>query len=180
MDVLIKEIGDIKPNPDNPRFIRDDKFKKLKASIESFPEMLMKRPIVCFHNENKELVALGGNMRLRALQDLGYNKIPVMLADEWSEEQKRQFLITDNVGYGEWDWDILANSFETTELENWGLDVIKHDWDNLDFIDEAEKPVTSNESITIVVTNEHLANIDEMKKDIRLILDSKYAGCDFK
>ena len=91
-------IGDIKPNPKNPRVIKDDKFKKLVKSLQDFPEMLEKRPLVCFTDTDGKLVVLGGNMRLKAAKEIGLKEIPVVLADDWTEEQKNQFLIKDNVG----------------------------------------------------------------------------------
>jgi len=113
------KIKDIKPNPNNPRVLKDDKFEKLKRSISDFPEMLELRPIVV----DADMVVLGGNMRLRALQDLGVQEAPVLIASELTEEQKRQFIIKDNVGFGEWDWDLLANDWNSQELSEWGLDV---------------------------------------------------------
>jgi DNA modification methylase len=109
----------IKPNPDNPRVIKDEKFKKLVASIRDFPEMLELRPIVI----DETNTVLGGNMRLRALQELGYKEVPVIFAKDLTEEQKKEFIIKDNIGYGEWDWDSLANDWDTVKLEEWGLDI---------------------------------------------------------
>jgi DNA modification methylase len=116
-------IGQIKANPRNPRVIKDDKFAKLKASIESFPQMLEKRPLVCFTDTDGKYVVLGGNMRLRAAQELKIKTLPVLLADDWTEEQKAEFLIKDNVGFGEWNWDDLANEWDAEKLEEWGLDI---------------------------------------------------------
>ena len=113
----------LKPNPSNPRILRDEKFLKLKASIESFPDMLNKRPIVAVTDTDGKYMVLGGNMRLRACQDLKLKEVPIILADEWTEEQRREFIIKDNVGYGEWDWDQLANEWDAGKLEAWGLDV---------------------------------------------------------
>lgn len=112
----------IKSNPNNPRLIKDDKYEKLKKSIQDFPEMLEKRPLVCV-TEGEKYVVLGGNQRLRACKDLGIKEVDIVLADEWTEEQRREFIIKDNVGYGEHDWDILANDFEAEELVEWGVDV---------------------------------------------------------
>jgi len=112
-------IGDIKPNPDNPRHIKDDKFKKLVASIRDFPQMLELRPIVV----DSEGVILGGNMRLKACQAAGLKEVPVIYADQLTEDQKREFIIKDNVGFGEWDWDVLANEWDAVVLDSWGLDV---------------------------------------------------------
>lgn len=120
------KVSNLKINPSNPRIIKDDKFKKLVKSIKDFPEMLEKRPIVCVTDVDGKIYPLGGNMRLKALQELGYKEIPdnyILMADEWTEEQRREFLIKDNVGFGEWDWDILANEWDAEKLEEWGLDV---------------------------------------------------------
>jgi ParB-like chromosome segregation protein Spo0J len=120
------KLSQLKPNPNNPRVIKDDKFKKLVQSIEDFPEMMSKRPMVCVTDADGRLFPLGGNMRLRALQHLKMNEIPdewVTLADDWTEEKRREFTIKDNVGFGEWDWDDLANEWDSEELEAWGLNV---------------------------------------------------------
>lgn len=118
------KITEVKPNPKNPRVIRDNKFQKLVKSIEEFPDMLNKRPLIVFTDVDGKYCVLGGNMRLKALNELKYKEVPVMLADEWTEEQKAEFLIKDNVGFGEWDWDSLANEWDVEKLEDWGLDVI--------------------------------------------------------
>jgi ParB-like chromosome segregation protein Spo0J len=114
------KLSEVKANPNNPRVIRDDKFAKLKQSIIDFPEMLEKRPLVCY-TEGEHYIVLGGNMRLKALSDIGAKEIPIILADEWTEEQRAQFLIKDNVGFGEWDWNALANEWDAEQLEAWGL-----------------------------------------------------------
>lgn len=116
------KLSDIRPNPDNPRVIRDDKFRRLVESIRSFPGMMALRPMVVDENN----MVLGGNMRLRALQELGYTDMPegwVKQAKYLTEEQKREFIIKDNVGFGEWDWDVLANDWDPVQLVEWGLDV---------------------------------------------------------
>ena len=113
------KIKDIKPNENNPRFIKDYKFKKLVKSIKEFPEMLKLRPIVV----NSDMVVLGGNMRLKACKEAGLKEVWVLKADDLTEAQQREFIVKDNVGFGEWDWDILANSFDNVELKEWGLDV---------------------------------------------------------
>jgi ParB-like chromosome segregation protein Spo0J len=120
------KLSQLKLNPNNPRLIKDDKFKKLVTSLREFPEMMEKRPMVCVTDTDGKLYPLGGNMRLRALQELKYKEIPdnwVMLADEWSEEKRKEFVIKDNVGFGEWDWDTLANEWDVEELTEWGLDI---------------------------------------------------------
>ena len=120
------KLTNLKSNPSNPRIIKDDKFKKLVKSIKDFPEMMDKRPIVCVTDVDGKLYPLGGNMRLKALQELNFKEIPdswVMLADNWTQEQRKEFIIKDNVGYGEWDWDDLANNWDAEKLDDWGLDI---------------------------------------------------------
>ena len=112
------QINKIKPNPNNPRIIKDEKFQKLVQSIKDFPDMLNKRPIVV----NKEMIVLGGNMRLKACIEAGMKEVPVIVAD-WSEEQQREFIIKDNVGFGEWDWEMIANEWNAEQVHDWGLDV---------------------------------------------------------
>jgi ParB-like chromosome segregation protein Spo0J len=119
------KLSKLKGNPSNPRVLRDEKFAKLKASIDAFPDMLQKRPIVAVTDKDGKYMVLGGNMRLKACADLGMKEVPVILADEWTEEQRREFIIKDNVGFGEWDWDALGNEWDAGELSEWGLDVPK-------------------------------------------------------
>ena len=113
------KISKIKNNPNNPRLIKDDKFKKLVKSVKEFPEMLEIRPIVV----DKDNIVLGGNMRLRACQEAGLKEVHIIQADKLTEKQQREFIIKDNVGFGEWDWDDLANEWEVDELGEWGLDL---------------------------------------------------------
>ena len=119
---LVK-ITEVKTNAKNPRTIKDEKFRKLVKSIQEFPDMLNKRPLIVFTDVDGKYVVLGGNMRLKACKEIGLKEIPVILADEWTEEQKAEFLIKDNVGFGEWDWDILTDEWDTNNLEDWGLDL---------------------------------------------------------
>ena len=116
-------INEIKPNPSNPRIIKDDKFKKLVKSIQDFPQMLELRPIVIDENN----IVLGGNMRLKACIEAGLKDVPVKQAKELTEEQKKEFIVKDNVGYGEWDWDDLANNWDEQLLTEWGLDIPNFD-----------------------------------------------------
>jgi ParB-like chromosome segregation protein Spo0J len=128
------KITNIKPNPNNPRIIKDDKFQKLVQSIKDFPEMMEKRPIVCVTDVDGKIYPLGGNMRFKALKELNYKDIPdnwVTLADDWTEEKRREFVIKDNVGFGEWDWEQLANDWDSEELEAWGLDVPSFETDEV-------------------------------------------------
>lgn len=120
------KISKLKSNPSNPRVIKDEKFKKLVKSLQDFPEMMEKRPMVCVTDVDSKLYPLGGNMRLRAIQELGMKEIPetwVMMADDWTEDKRREFTIKDNVGFGEWEWDQLANEWNSDLLVEWGLDV---------------------------------------------------------
>jgi DNA modification methylase len=111
-------INKIKSNPNNPRVIKDDKFKKLVQSLKDLPEMAQVRPIVV----NQDMIVLGGNMRLKAMKEAGWKEAPVAVVD-WDEDKQRQFIIKDNVGFGEWDWDMLANEWDAESLGDWGLDV---------------------------------------------------------
>jgi ParB-like chromosome segregation protein Spo0J len=115
---LVK-ITEVKGNKDNPRIIKDAKFKKLVQSIKDFPEMLKIRPIVV----NGEMTVLGGNMRLKACQQAGLKEVWILKADNLTEDQQKEFIIKDNSGFGEWDWDTLANEWDVDKLEDWGLDV---------------------------------------------------------
>ena len=126
---LVK-ISKVKPNENNPRFIKDYKFKKLVNSIKEFPEMLKLRPIVV----NADMVVLGGNMRLRACKDAGLREVWVLKADELTEAQQREFIVKDNIGFGEWDWDLLANEWNSVQLEDWGMD----NWQNIDDIETSD------------------------------------------
>jgi DNA modification methylase len=132
INIFYRNIAEIKPNPKNPRVIRDEKFKKLVASLQEFPQMLEKRPLVCFTDTDGKFVVLGGNMRLRAAQELKLESLPIMLADDWTEEQKAEFLIKDNVGFGEWNWEELANEWDSEKLDAWGLDVPGFDGDEIE------------------------------------------------
>ena len=133
------KISDLKANPKNPRIIKDDKFKKLVKSLQEFPEMMEKRPMVCVTDVDGKLFPLGGNMRLKALQELKYKDVPdewVMLADEWTEEKRQEFVIKDNVGFGEWDWDELNADWDTQQLEEWGLEVPDFEEEELEAVED--------------------------------------------
>ena len=126
------KINEVKSNPNNPRIIKDDKFKKLVASIKELPQMLQLRPIVV----NDDMIVLGGNMRLKACKEAGLKEIPIIKASELNEEQQRAFIIKDNVGFGEWDWDALANEWDAEQLDEWGLDVPNFDGVELDAVED--------------------------------------------
>jgi hypothetical protein len=112
------KITEVITNPNNPRLIKDDKFRKLVKSIQDFPDMLNVRPIVV----NKDMVVLGGNMRLKAIKEAGIKEINIDIVD-WSDDQQKEFIIKDNASFGEWDWDDLANNWDAQELTEWGLDI---------------------------------------------------------
>ena len=119
-------ISKFKQNPDNPRTIKKEQLEKLKRSIKSFPEMMEKRPMICVTGEDGKMFPLGGNMRLRAIKDLGMKDIPkswVSMADEWTEEQRREFVIKDNASLGSWDFDALVEGWDVNDLDEWGVKV---------------------------------------------------------
>ena len=144
---MIQKISQLIPNPDNPRFIKDDKFKKLVQSIKDFPEMLKLRPIVI----NLDKMVLGGNMRLKAAIDAGLKEVPVVIAD-LSKEQEKEFIIKDNLGFGQWDWDIIANEWDTDKLSEWGLAVINmEEFYGEETFDE-NKDTTEDDNVLINLT----------------------------
>ena len=118
------KISKVKGNPSNPRIIKNDKFKKLVKSIQEFPEMLKLRPIVV----DEDMMVLGGNMRLKASKEAGLSEVWIDIAEGLTEEQKKEFIVKDNVGFGEWDWAMLGNEWNTIKITEWGLDV----WENQD------------------------------------------------
>lgn len=164
----IVKINEVKPNPKNPRVIKDDKFKKLVKSIHDFPDMLNKRPLIVFTDVDSKYVVLGGNMRLKALKELNYKEVPVIIADEWTEEQKAEFLIKDNVGFGEWEWGSLANEWDTEKLEEWGLNVPlfnddmtnNEDYEGLDQLSKLDKFLNAElKRMFLVYDNETFENV---------------------
>jgi hypothetical protein len=152
-------INEIKPNPSNPRIIKDDKFKKLVKSIQDFPQMLELRPIVIDENN----IVLGGNMRLKACIEAGLKDVPVKKAKELTEEQKKEFIVKDNVGYGDWDWDDLANNWDEQLLTEWGLDI--PNFDSGGFADQNKElsldDVSDSMSITLKYTEDEYHLVKE-------------------
>ncbi len=144
----IIKIQEVKLNPNNPRLIKDDKFKKLVQSIKDFPEMLNIRPIVV----NQDMIILGGNMRYKACKEAGLKEIPIIITD-LSEDKQREFLIKDNTSGGEWDWEVLANEWNSEELEAWGLDVpIDKEIDDAEDGDEIKIP----KSLQVIPKKEYI------------------------
>jgi len=172
MKTITVKINEVKSNPNNPRIIKDDKFKKLVASIKELPQMLELRPIVV----NEDMVVLGGNMRLKACKEAGLKEIPIIKASELNEEQQRAFIIKDNVGFGEWDWDALANEWDAEQLEEWGLDVWKVEEEpSLDELIGEEK----NKPASMKITFESPEQLQKAEIDIQELLDRKYSGAYF-
>lgn len=136
------KLSEIKPNPNNPRLIKDDKFQKLVNSIKDFPKMMELRPIII----NSDNIVLGGNMRLKALKEIGYKEIPdewIKRAEELTEEEQRRFIIADNVGFGEHDWDVLSNEWDAEQLIEWGLEISNFGNDESENVDLSENIETS-------------------------------------
>ena len=176
------KITDLKLNPNNPRIIKDDKFKKLVTSLSEFPEMMEKRPMVCVTDTDGKLYPLGGNMRLRALKELKYKEIPdawVMLADEWTEEKRREFVIKDNLSMGEWSWDDLANEWDVDDLAEWGLDI--PNFDGVSLSDEFGEEFSLKDGdkapfqqMTFTLADEQAEQIKNAISDIKQTDEYKY------
>ena len=173
MNIVKRPIEELRLNPNNPRFIKEDKYKKLLASIREFPEMLDLRPIVV----DSEGIVLGGNMRLRACKEAGLKEVPVIYADQLTEEQKREFIIKDNVGFGEWDWDVLGNEWDLQALTDWGLDVGGFELDAEEFGDDFSLPDGDKEpfqQMTFTLADEQAQQIKNALSDIRDTEEYKY------
>lgn len=173
-------LSDVKPNPSNPRFIRDENFKKLVQSLKDFPEMMEARPIVV----NKDMMILGGNMRYKAAQEAGYKEIAVKVVD-WSEDKQKEFIIKDNVSGGEWDWDILANEWEQEQLEDWGLDT-KQNWespeaeeDEAPEVDETSEPESKLGEVYQLGRHRVMCGDSTKIEDVEKLMDGKKADMVF-
>lgn len=166
------KLSQLKTNPGNPRIIKDDKFKKLVKSIESFPKMLELRPIV-YNPETMEI--LGGNMRFKALQELKYKEIPdkwVKSAESLTEEEKKMFIIEDNVGFGEWDFDMLANEWDEIELEEWGVDMPIQLDSEINDINEVD---SFSESVNFTIKCDSIEQLNELQT--KLSIDTQKISC---
>jgi len=174
MKTIKVKIGEVKSNPNNPRIIKDDKFKKLVESIKGFPQMLELRPIIV----NDDMVVLGGNMRLRACKEAGLKEVPIIKASELSEEQQKEFIIKDNVGFGEWDWDMLANEWDVEKLNEWGLDGIGFDINSEELGTDFKLPDGDKspfQQMTFTLADEQAEQIKNAISDIKLTQEYKYA-----
>jgi hypothetical protein len=172
MSIKIVDIGLLKPNPSNPRHIKDGKFTQLVKSIRNFPEMLNLRPIVV----DSDYVVLGGTMRLKACIEAGLIEVPIIIASELTKEQQSEFIIKDNVGFGEWDWEELANAWEVEQLSDWGLDLpIFLNEPSMDELigDEKNKPPTMK------ITFESPEQLQKAEIEIQELLDRKFKGAYF-
>lgn len=156
----------IKINPNNPRLIKDENFKKLVKSVIEFPEMLKLRPIVV----NEDLIILGGNMRYRACVEAGITEIPIIIAKNLTPEQENEFLIKDNVSGGEWDWDILANEWDLDLIKDWGLEASWKSEDGAldDFFNEepSEKQDKNEFKIVLEYTEEDFEKVQKKFSEI--------------
>ena len=166
-------INTVKANPNNPRIIKDDKFAKLVKSINEFPQMLKLRPIVV----NDDMVVLGGNMRLKACKEAGLKEIPIIKASELTEQQQKEFIVKDNVGYGEWDWSDLANNWDSEQLEEWGLDIpgfsdVEDLGENFSLPDGDKAPF---QQMTFTLADEQATQIKNAIEDIKATEEYKYA-----
>ena len=150
------KIGDVIPNEKNPRYIRDPKFNKLVTSIKEFPQMLEKRPIVVDEN----MIVLGGNMRLNACKKAGLKEVWIDVSEGWTQEQKNEFIIKDNVGFGEWDWEILANEWDMKELSDWGMD-LPEDFFNEEILEAEEDDYIEPDNLKVDVVLGDLIEIGE-------------------
>jgi hypothetical protein len=166
-------IGKIKANPNNPRTIKDDKFFKLVQSLKDLPEMAKVRPVVV----NQDMVVLGGNMRLKAMKEAGWKEAPVEIVD-WDEDKQRQFIIKDNVGFGEWDWEMLANEWDAEQLEDWALDVTGWKLDPTQMGDEFTLPDGDKspfQQMTFTLADEQVEQIKNAIAEIKQTEEYKYA-----
>jgi len=163
------KISKIKSNPDNPRLIKDYKFRKLVKSIEEFPEMLKLRPIVVDENN----IILGGNMRYKACIEAGLKEIYVIQADDLSEDQKKEFIIKDNSSFGDWDWDVIANEWDLDLINDWGVDLPLNDQiDQLEDDDEIELPQSVQleppKEYILIMAEPNSVDWEELKETLKL------------
>ncbi len=162
-------ISSITENAANPRTINKHKFQKLVNSVKEFPEMLSLRPIVV----DKDNVILGGNMRYKACKELGLKEVYIIQAEDLNEKQAQEFIIKDNVGFGEWDWDILANDWDTDLLEDWGLELnIDDAIDDLEEDDDIELPQSVQleppKEYILIMAEPNSVDWEELKETLKL------------
>jgi ParB-like chromosome segregation protein Spo0J len=164
MNMKVK-INKVKSNSRNPRLIKNHKFLKLVKSITEFPEMLEKRPLVC-ETKDDHYVVLGGNMRLKAAIEVGLKEIPILLADDWTPEQKDEFIIKDNVSFGDWEYDDLANEWGSELLNSWGLDL--WETDEIEDIDDIEEITEFNENVNFIIKCKDTDQLEELQAKLKV------------
>jgi ParB-like chromosome segregation protein Spo0J len=173
MKAIKTKLSEVKLNPNNPRLIKDDNFKKLVQSIKDFPEMLDIRPIVV----NADMVILGGNMRFKACKEAGLKEVPIIVADNLTEEQQREFLIKDNVSFGDYDWSLLSE-WDSEQLEEWGLEVVGFDLDSDELGTDFSLPDGDKapfQQMTFTLADEQAEQIKNAISDIKETEEYKYA-----
>jgi len=167
------DIRQVRPNPNNPRVIKDSKFQKLVKSITELPQMLELRPIVV----NKDMIVLGGNMRLKACEAAGLTEVPVVFADNLTPEQEMEFIIKDNSSFGEWDWDLLANVWDVDQLQDWGIDIGGFDLSPDEFDESFDLPDGDKspfQQMTFTMADEQQTIIKNAIDDIKKTEEYKY------
>ena len=172
MNIEKVKIGSVKLNPNNPRLIKDDKFKSLVKSIQDFPEMLDIRPIVV----NEDMIILGGNMRFKACKEAGLKEVPIIKAIGLSAEKQREFLIKDNVSGGEWDWTLLKD-WDALELESWGVDMVGFNLDANELGTDFSLPDGDKapfQQMTFTLADEQAEQIKNAISDIKETEEYKY------
>jgi hypothetical protein len=175
-DMQTVPINKIKPNPRNPRLIKDETFEKLCKSLTEFPEMLEKRPLVCFTDVDGKFVVLGGNQRLKAAQHVKLKQLPIVLCDDWTEEQKEMFLYRDNISAGSWEWETVSE-WGKEELKDWGEDLgfdVDSDELGTDFtLPDGDK--APFQQMTFTLADEQAEQIKNAIADIKETEEYKYA-----
>jgi DNA modification methylase len=174
-------ISQVRIDPNNPRSLNKEKFKKLKLSVKEFPEMLEVRPLVV-----AEGVVVGGNMRLLAMKDLGYREVSVIDVTEWTQEKRDQFMIKDNLSFGDWDYDLLANEWNIDDLTDWGMDLWDTEPEEMQGLtDEDEVPEAPEEPITklgdVWILGEHrvMCGDSTSKEAVEILMDGEKADMVF-
>jgi hypothetical protein len=178
----------LQPNPHNPRFIGEVEFERLCKSIKNFPTMLEKRPIV--YDEN--FIVIGGNMRLKALQKLVSEGFEIkdsyfVKAEGWTEQQKKEFVIRDNVSDGKWDYEMLANEWTDLPVDDWGLNISglldgqdeSKLWEGMPDVGDSQG---FNTHKTLMVHFENQESVDTFSKlvDQEITANTKYIWYPFK
>lgn len=169
--VEYRPLESLKPLENNPRYIKEEDFERLCASVQNNPELFEAQPII-LSDRTGELVIIAGNQRYRAAKEVGLKEVPTVLLTGLTEQKEKEIIIRTNVTNGKWDYDRLANdNWSIEDLSDWGLDVdfLKTDEDTSidDFFEEAsadDAKKAKNVKIEIVIPEEHQDMQDEIKK----------------